>query len=71
MFKYFSSKLDSNPKNEVRFFSTSTTVLQCLQLDSQKRSVCIIIFSLCLSYLITYNFKSSQAVNSLVEGFKR
>ena len=42
-------------------------VLQCLQFDSRKRSVCIIIFSLHLIFLITENFESSQALNSLVQ----
>ena len=44
-------------------------VLQCLQLDSRKRSVYIIIFSLHLSCLLRRNFESSQAVNVVVEGF--
>ena len=52
-----------------RFFSTSAAVLQCLQFDSRKFSVCIIVFSLYLSSPITCNFESSQAVNSLGEVF--
>ena len=40
--------------------------MQCLQLDSRKGSVCIIICSLYLSCLITCNFdESSQAFNSV------
>ena len=47
-----------------QIFLIRTAVLQCLQLDSRKHSVCIIIFSLHLSFLITCNFESSQAVKT-------
>ena len=57
------------PKSGKFFFSVSIAVLQCLQLDSRKRSACVIIFNLHLSSLITCNFESSQAVKTFVEGY--
>ena len=51
------------------FSSISIALLQCVQLDSRQFEVCVIIFSLYMSSLITGSFESTQAVNTLIEGF--